>query len=212
MWPSGGTWDQIHELGCSSVVECRDCFYGNQGGILQMKSECLSVHWRTLKCRLAVCINALLLFLIHRSMQEQRGYLTAYVDLSLSTVVLRLCIRGRWGFWAGFCAWFQCRHCPCLWSSRYPLGVGHERRLHARTGLSCDVLPSMLSQNMEKLKEHVLTLSFPAGVQGRDGERQLQDNSLTLCFLLEYDLEQLMLTGLEHQSNLLLAYLYVCSK
>lgn len=56
-------------------------------------------------------------------------------------------------------------------------------------------------------------LSLPAGVPGMDEKRQLQDNSLTLCFLLDCDPEQLMLTGLEHQSSyLLLAYLYAYSK
>lgn len=68
-------------------------------------------------------------------------------------------------------------------------------------------------RTLERLNEHVLTLSFIAGVQGRDEKRQLRDNSLTLCFLLECDPEQLMLTGFEHQSSyLLLAYLYAYSK
>lgn len=171
--------------------------------------------WRKLKCTIPIHVNALLLFLIHRSVQEQRGYVTANVVCLFLQRSQDCELGGKWGFRAGFCAWLQYRHCPCLihWSPRYPPGAGHKGKLHAKAGAYCHMLPSVLPRTLEKLNEHVLTLSLPAGVPGMDEKRQLQDNSLTLCFLLDCDPEQLMLTGLEHQSSyLLLAYLYAYSK
>lgn len=82
-----------------------------------------------------------------------------------------------------------------------------------RQGLPAMCILPCFPRPLEKLNEHVLTLSFPAGVQGRDRKSQLQHNSLTWCFLLECEPEQLMLTGLEQPSGyLLLAYLYAYSK
>lgn len=53
----------------------------------------------------------------------------------------------------------------------------------ARQGLPAVCFLPCFPRPLEKLNEHVLTLSFPAGMQGRDGRSQLQHNSL--CFLLE---------------------------
>lgn len=81
-----------------------------------------------------------------------------------------------------------------------------------RQGLTAACFPPCFPRTL-KLNERVLSLSFPAGVQGMDRKRQVQDNSLASCFLLEFDPEQLTLTRLEHQSSyLLLAYLYAYSK
>lgn len=50
-----------------------------------------------------------------------------------------------------------------------------------RQGLPAPCFLPCFPRTQENLNEHGLTLSFPAGVQGRDGKRQLQDDSLTLC-------------------------------
>lgn len=177
------------------------------------------MHWRTLKCILAICIKALLLLIIFIALSEisARAERVSYcwcwpVSLQWSWD----CVLGsRWSFWVGFCVWPQYRHCPCQihWSPRYPSGAGHEGRLHANAGAYWYTLPSMLSQNTGEVKWACAYSFFYCRGQGRDEKRQLRDNSLTLCFLLECDPEQLMLTGFEHQSSyLLLAYLYAYSK